>query len=175
MRAMLDDRNTGDLSVSHERGARHAALARPVRAGAGRRYWCTNRYDDKGAALVAQAVQAGRRSDSGQASRAPGSPLTGSWPAFSEWAHSGSPAATRALHLSARGTLPGGQSIRFGVLLAALLVEVAAVHVVDDDDGEVLDLQLADGLGAQVLVGDDLGCLTMRLESSAPAPPMAAK
>ena len=46
--------------------------------------------------------------------------------------------------------------------------------IVDHDGGEVLHLEPADGLRAQVLVGDDLELLHER-DSTAPAPPMAPK
>src|ERR1700675_5109495 len=46
-----------------------------------------------------------------------------------------------------------------GILRHSFLVEVAAVAVVDDDDGEALDLESPDGLGTEVLVGHDLELL----------------
>src|SRR5713101_7488623 len=42
------------------------------------------------------------------------------------------------------------------ILGHSLHIEIAAVAVIDDDDGEVLHLEAADGFGAEVHVGDDL-------------------
>src|SRR5258706_15317799 len=52
-------------------------------------------------------------------------------------------------------TPPLGRSLP-RVLLLPVLVEVAAVTVVDDDGREGLDLQPPDRLGAEVLVGHEL-------------------
>src|SRR6266536_4050800 len=45
------------------------------------------------------------------------------------------------------------------VFLLAVLIEIAAVTVVQHDGGEALDLEPPDGFRAEVLVGDDLGLL----------------
>src|SRR4029077_16948931 len=39
--------------------------------------------------------------------------------------------------------------------LDAVLVDIAAVAIVDDDRGKALDLEAADRLGPQIFVGDD--------------------
>ncbi len=54
----------------------------------------------------------------------------------------------------------------------AFLVEVAAVDVVDDRDGEVLDLEAAEGLGAELFVGQDLRLLDAAGDDGAGAQPL---
>jgi len=43
------------------------------------------------------------------------------------------------------------------VLFLAFLVEVAAVHVVNDDAGEIFNLDPADGFRSQFRISDDFG------------------
>src|SRR4029453_451387 len=64
------------------------------------------------------------------------------------------PLITRAMNPP--GTLGGFGP---GELLLPGRVEIPAVTVVEHDGRKALDLQAPDGLGAEVLVGDDLGLL----------------
>src|SRR4030095_15764431 len=61
------------------------------------------------------------------------------------------------------------------VLLDAVLVEVSAPAVVDDDGREALDLEAADRFRAEVLVRHPLERLHEARERTAAPPPMAPK
>src|SRR5262249_62371893 len=56
-----------------------------------------------------------------------------------------------------------------GVRLLAVLIEITAVAVVDHDGGKAFHLEASDGLGAEVLVGDDLGLLHVARQHGAGA------
>ena len=60
------------------------------------------------------------------------------------------------------------------IFLASFFVKVVAFAVDDDDERHILYIQLAQCLGAEILIRDEL-CLLVHFASSAPAPPMAPK